>query len=1089
MRNIFIILSLFLFTSILEAQETRLLRYPNTSADEITFVYGGDIYTVGIKGGIARRLTSSEGYEQYPRYSPDGSTIAFVGEYDGNMEIYTMPSIGGTPKRITYSYVQPNVADRQGPDKIIMQWTKDGNDILFRSREKSWNILVGHLQLVNKDGGLPTPIEVARGGFASFSPDGKKMAYNRIFREYRTWKRYSGGQADDIYIFDFATKKLENISNTKFQDIIPMWSGDKIYYLSDRDFTMNIFCYDLKTKQTKKITNFDNYDVKFPSLGKHHIAFENGGYIYLLDLATDEFKKIPITVQEDFPDMRPSLVKVSNRIINGDIAPNGKRAIFTARGDIFNFPAENGNVLNLTNSNDVHDRNAVWSPDGKYIAFISDRSGTDEIYLMDQDGKNISQLTNNGKFYRYSLKWSPNSKYLLTHDNTRNFYYIDIASKKQVEITKSKSWNISDYTWSSDSKWIAYTGFANPKIGQIILYSLDKSENYPVTDGFYSAYSPEFSADNKFLYYVADKTFNPSFGNFEYNFQYNNMSSIFGVTLQDTILQPFAIYKNDVVESQLDVKDKKDTDKKINKDKDNLDLNLRIDLNGIKDREFELPITASNYGSLYSAKGNRLYYSRMQRGSGSKLYYYDFDNLEEKEVGDVSSYTISFDGKTILYTNRGEYYITKLGDKLNGKDGKIDVNKMEVMLDKRLEWKQVYNESWRHFRDFFYDPNMHGYDWNQLRDKYAELLPYVVHRSDLTYIIGELIGELDAGHAYVTGGDMPKVKAMPIASLAADYEYDTKSGYYKITKIYEGMNWETDMRSPFTEPGMNVKVGDYIIKIDGVPLTQSLTPSSQLINKADKFISITINNKPSLDGAREIFVKPIKSDIDIRYYNWVEHNRKYVDSVTNGRVAYVHIPDMMPNNGLNWFARYFYPQIDKEALIVDDRYNGGGNVSPMVIERLRRELVIAKYARNSETITTNPDAVMTGPMVCLINEQSMSDGDLFPYQFHTLGLGPLIGKRTWGGVVGIYGSLPLLDGSSVNRPEVANFGADGNWVLEDVGMKPDIDVDNDPYLEFIGQDQQLDRGIEEVLKLIKTSKKTKLPQRPPFPDKKRDFGK
>ncbi len=1091
MRSIFAILTFFLLVSVINAQETRLLRYPNTSADEITFVYGGDIYVVGINGGIARRLTSSEGYEQFPRFSPDGSTIAFVGEYDGNQDIYTLPSEGGTPKRITYEYVQPNVADRQGPDKIIMQWTNDGNQILFRTREKSWNILVGQLQLVNKDGGLPKQVEVARSGFASFSPDGKKMAFNRIFREYRTWKRYSGGQVDDIWIYDFDTKKIENISNTKFQDIIPMWTGNKIYYLSDRDFTMNLFCYDLTTKQTKKVTNFDNYDVKFPSLGKNHIAFENGGYIYLLDLATDQYKKVSITVKEDFPDLRPSIVKVNNRITGAEIAPNGKRAVFAARGDIFNFPSENGNVINLTKSNDVHDRNPVWSPNGRYIAFISDRTGTDEIFMMDQDGSNVVQLTNNGKFYRYSLKWSPNSKYLLSTDNTRNFYYIDIESKKQTNIFKSKSWTINNFTWSPDSKWVAYTSYANPKFGQVTLYSLDKNENYPITDQFYSAYGPEFSKNGKFLYYIADKTFNPSIGNFEYNYQYNNMSSIYGVTLQDTILQPFAVYKNDVVESQLDEKDKKDTDKKSKKEKDKeaLDLGFRIDLKGIKEREFEFPILVSNYSSLSATKNNKLYYLRSQSGQGSKLYYYDLDNLEEKEIGDVSSYSLSEDEKVIFYTNKGEYFITKLSEKLNNKDGKIDVSKMEVLLDKRLEWKQVYNESWRNFRDFFYDPNMHGYDWNKLREKYAELLPYVVHRSDLTYIIGELIGELDAGHAYVTGGDMPKVKPMPIASLAADYEFDAKSGFYKIKKIYEGMNWEEGMRSPMTEPGLNIKNGNYLLKIDGVQLNEYLDPSSQLMGKAGKFTSIVINDKPSLDGARELYVKPIPSDIDIRYYDWVEHNRKYVDSVTNGKVGYIHIPDMMPNNGLNWFVRYFYPQTDKEALIIDDRYNGGGNVSPMIIERLRRELVIAKYGRNSETITTNPDAVMTGPMVCLINEQSMSDGDLFPYQFRKLGLGPLIGKRTWGGVVGIYGSLPFLDGSSVNKPEVANFGADGKWILEDVGNYPDIEVDNDPYLEYIGKDQQLDRGIEEVLKLIKTSTKPKVPNRPPFKNKKEDFGK
>jgi len=1077
----FVLLSVFLISSYyLAAQEARLLRYPNTSDNEITFIYGGDVYVVPISGGMARRLTTSEGYERYPRFSPDGKTIAFVGEYDGNNELYLIPNTGGIPTRLTYSYVHPNVADRQGPDKIIMQWTKDGNKILYRSREKSWNILVGHLQFINIKGGLPERLPVAKGGFASLSPDEKKIAYNRIFREYRTWKRYSGGQADDIYIFDLESKKIENITNNKFQDIIPMWANDKIYYLSDRDFTMNIFCYDTKTKETKKITNFDNYDVKFPSLGKNHIAFENGGYIYLLDLLTDEIKKVTIFINEDFPELRTKLTKVDNRITDYDIAPNGKRALFTGRGDIFNIPSEKGNVVNLTKSNDVHDRNADWSPDGSLIAFISDRSGSDEVFIMKPDGEGVIQLTNHNSGYKYGVKWSPNSRYLICSDNTRNLYYIDILTKKITNITKSKSWAITDFNWSNDSKWIVYTDFKDARTGQIKLYSLEQNKSFEVTDGFYSSYGAVFSPGGRFLLFISDRTFNATFGNFEYNYQYNNMSNIYGITLQDTTIQPFAQF----IDDQVDTEQEKKSDKKKEKNED-----IKIDLNNIQKRIFEFPLSAGNYSNLYAHPSHKLYYLKSSNRSSSKLYFYDLESREEKEVGEVDNYIISNDSKYILYKKGNEYFLTKLTEKLNNKDGKLDLSKLEVMLDKRSEWTQVFNETWRHFRDFFYDPNMHGYDWNALRTKYAELLPYVVHRTDLTYILGEMVGELDAGHSYVTGGDMPKVNPMPVAGLGAEFEFDKNTGFYKITKIYEGMNWENGFVSPLTEPGINIKEGEYLIKIDGVQLNEILTPYTQLINKANKFISITVNSIPSLNGAREIYVKPIENDNNLRYYDWVERNRKYVDSVTNGRIGYIHIPDMMPNNGLNWFARYFYPQLRKEGLIIDDRYNGGGNVSTQIIERLKRELLLANYARNSETVTTKPDAVMTGPMVCLINEQSMSDGDLFPYQFHRLGLGPLIGKRTWGGVIGIYGSLPFLDGSQVNKPEVSNFSPEGEWILEDVGMKPDIEVDNDPYLEFIGKDQQLDKAIEVILELIKTDKKPKIPSIPPFPDKKNTFGK
>ena len=624
-----------------------------------------------------------------------------------------------------------------------------------------------------------------------------------------------------------------------------------------------------------------------------------------------------------------------------------------------------------------------------------------------------------------------------------------------------------------------------------MLFSIDKGESYPVTDGFYSCNGPEFSPGGKYLFFISERTFKPSFGNFEYNFQYNEMSNIYGVTLQDTTIQPFAQFRNDqeVPEDEAKKNKKEDKEKEKEQVKEVKTSGNRIDINGITSRIFELPLKASNYSSLYAHSSHKLYYSKRDDGSKSKLYFYDFESREEKEIGDVSGYTVTNDGKSIFYRSGNDYFITKLGDKLNNKDGKLDLSKMEVMLDRKAEWTQVFNESWRHMRDFFYDPNMHGYDWNALREKYAELLPYVVHRADLTYIIGEMIGELDAGHAYVTGGDAPKVNKLPVASLGAEFELDKKSGFYKITRIFEGMNWEEDLRSPLTEPGLNIKVGDYILKIDGTQLTEKVTPNSLMINKANKFIPIVVNSKPAKEGARELYVKPAATDTELRYYNWVENNRRKVDSATNGKIGYIHIPDMMPNNGLNWFVRYFYPQLDKQGLIIDDRYNGGGNVSPMVIERLRRELVVAKYGRNMEEITTNPNAVMTGPMVCLINEQSMSDGDLFPYQFHTLGLGPVIGKRSWGGVIGIYGSLPLLDGSSVNKPEVANFGADGRWILEDVGMVPDIEVDNDPYSEYIGIDNQLNKGLEVIQELLKTDKKPKLPKAPPFPDKKNTFGK
>ncbi|MBX3043592.1 MAG: PD40 domain-containing protein [Candidatus Kapabacteria bacterium] len=1067
------------------SQEARLLRYPNTSETQVSFIYGGDVYIAPISGGIAQRITTSEGLERYPRFSPDGSKLAFTAEYDGNNEIYTIDLKDNflNPKRITYSFMESGVAERQGPDKLIMQWTSDGSKILYRSRHIGWN-LAGQLFFVGQDGGLPEQLPVPRGGFATLSPDGKKIAYNRIFRQYRTWKRYSGGQADDIRIYDLTNGQSENISNTKFQDIIPIWAGDKIYYLSDRDFTMNLFCYDLTTKQTKKITEFTEFDVKFPSLGAKHIAFENGGYIYLMDLVSQNVQKLEIFITNDFAAVRPSPEKVSSRITSGDVSPNALRAVFSARGDIYTVPASKGKIENLTNESGVHNRSAVWSPDGKWIAYISDKSGTDEIYLMKPDGSDNMQLTSNGKFYRYSLLWSPDSKKILTYDNTRNLYYIDIATKKQTNVAKSQIWNISDFEWSPDSRWIAYVDYPESRFGQINIYSLETGKSIPVTSEMYSSYNPKFTPGGRFLLFVSDREFNPSMGNFEYNFQYSHMANVYGLTLQDTIMNPFAVFEND--EESLDEEEKQKRSKKGD------EVRVEINFNNIIDRVFKMPAPAGLYTNLVPTKNHRLYYIRNEKDKPKAMFYYDFAGKEEKEVGNVDGFSISNDEKSIFFRSGRDYYITKLTEKIStkeGKEGKLDLTQMEKVLDKRAEWKQVFNESWRHFRDFFYDPNMHGYDWEAIRKRYETLLPYVSHRNDLTYIIGEMIGELDAGHAYVSGGDQPKVSPVPIGLLGADYDFDSKSNAYKIKKIYKGMNWEDDIRSPLTEPGLNIAEGDYIIEIDGVKLDKFNTPSSQLLNKADKFVKVKIGKTANDPNARILDVKTVKSERTLRYYDWVETNRKKVDSATNGKIGYIHVPDMMPNNGLNWFVRYFYPQLGKEGLIIDDRFNGGGNVSPLIIERLRRELVIAKYARNMEKVLTNPDAVMTGPMVCIINEFSMSDGDLFPYQFKALGLGPVIGRRSWGGVIGIYGSLPLLDGSSVNRPEVSNFSADGKWVLEDVGMVPDLDVDNDPWQEFHGNDQQLNKAIEMVLELQKTDKKPKVPSVPPLPNKKEEFGK
>jgi tricorn protease len=1098
-----LLISLILNFNLINAQNietTRLLRFPNAAKAELTFNYAGNIYISSLNGGFALKLTSSAGIEQIPRFSPDGKTIAFIGNYDGNPEIYTISTSGGTPKRITFSMDAPNVADRQGPDKIIMQWTKDGKNIIYRSRKDSWNILTGKLYKVAVDGGLPTEIPVPRAGFASFSPDETKMAYNRIFREFRTWKRYRGGQADEIWIYDFTTKKLQNITNNPAQDIIPMWAGEKIYFLSDRDKTMNLFCYEINSGETRKVTNFSKYDVKFPSLGSDYISFENGGSIYTIKLSNEEMQIIDIKVIDDFIFARNELIEVKNRISNFEISPDGKQSLFSARGEIFivpaNNPIEKKATKNLTNSSGIHERNPIFSPKGDKIAYISDKInennsnensektekiGYDEVWIMQKNGENPTQLTStNSKAYRYELVFSPDGKKLLNSDNARNLTLIDVEAKTEKTIFKSKTYAIRDFKFSPDGKWIAFSCSNEQNFGIINLYSVAEDKNYQVTSDFYSSENVEFSQDGKYLFFVSDRNFNAKINKLEWNFAYLEMSKIYGICLQKSENSPFLKFAEmEKAEENIKSDQKAEENEKINDFKIDIE---NVENENLENRIFALPIKVANYGGLTFAD-KKLYYVRQNEGK-IMLCSFDFDKLEETEIGEYSAFSISPDGKNIMFRSEKDYFITKLTEKLNEKAAKIDLSGLKMNLNRKEEWTQVFNESWRHFEQFFYDSNMHGVDWNAIREKYAELLPYVSHRNDLTYLIGEMIGELNAGHAYVTGGEMPEVAKIGIGLLGIDLELEEATKMYKIKKILQGQNWDESLRSPLTEPGLNLKEGGYILAIDGNKLTPEINPYSYLVGKSNSYITLTINNVPNWNSPHDINIKTISNESELRYFNWVEERRQIVDSLSGGKIGYVHIPDMAVGNGLNWFSKYFYPQVKKEGLIIDDRFNGGGNVSPMLIERLNRELVMAKIGRNSSTVGTIPSAVMTGPMVCLINEQSMSDGDMFPFQFKELNLGTIIGKRSWGGVVGIYGSLPLLDGSSINKPEVANFGAaSGNWELEGVGMTPDFEVDNHPAKEYEGIDEQLIFGINKVLELIPANQKTKIPEIPQYPEK------
>jgi tricorn protease len=1084
--------------------EARLLRFPTIHGDHVIFAYAGNLYEAPSAGGTARRLTSHEGFEMFPKYSPDGKWIAFTGQYDGNTEVYVMAASGGVPRRLTWSatLVRDDVADRMGPNNIVMGWKHDGKHVVFRSRMHSFNDFIGQLYTVSVEGGLPEPLPLPRGGFCSYSPDDDKIAYNRVFREFRTWKRYRGGMEDDVWTYNFATKKTENVTKMNnprpyvaeeaaerelkqagAQNIIPMWHGNNIYFLSDRDKAkrMNLYVKDLADGATRQLTHFEEFDCKFPSLGDKAIVFENGGYIYRFDLDGDKAVRVPIHIYEDGSSARGGVVNVAKSVTNLEISPDGKRALFGARGDVFTVPAKDGPTRNLTNTSGVHERHSKWSPDGKLIAYISDASGEDEVWVVPADGKGQPhQLTSDSDTYKFELSWSPDSKKILWADKKLRVRYVDVASKEVTTVTTEKVWEVRDAAWAPDSRWIAWSQQGEDNgLSRVVLYSVEQKKTFEVTDKWYAADSPAFSVDGKYLFFISDRDFNPIYSATEWNHAYQDMARIYLVTLAADTPSPFKPRSDEVQEGEKNEEPKKDAPEKdaSKKDAPKKVAPIKVDPEGLKDRIIDLPVQAATYRNLESA-GDSLFYIRQgSKDAKPALQVYDLSTRKETALGSVAGYEISADGKKMLVSQDGKYGIIDLPKAAVTVSEPLDLSGMEVKLDRHQEWKQIYRECWRQMRDFFYDSGLHGVDWKAVKEKYEPLVAHAAHRADLTYVIGEMIGELNAGHCYVGGGDVPKVERLQMGLLGVDLVRDAESGYFRVLKIYRGSPGDPKLRAPLAAVGVDAKVNDYLIAVDGKPVNKLASPYELLVNKAGKQVTLTLNAAPKLEGAREVVVEPIAAEAALRYHDWVETNIKKVSSATDGKVGYLHVPDMQIV-GLNEFVKHFYPQTRKKALIIDVRGNAGGNVSPMLIERLRREIAMISIARNSVP-AQEPQAIINGPLVCLINEFSASDGDIFPYRFRQHKLGKLIGKRSWGGVVGIRGSLPLLDGGTLNRPEFSRYDVEGKrWVMEGYGVDPDIVVDNDPAREFAGQDDQLDKAIAVILEELKTKEKN-VPSPPP----------
>ena len=1045
-----------------KGEEARLLRFPTTNGTDIVFTYAGDLYKVSMNGGEAKRLTSHVGYEMFPRFSPDGKTIAFTGQYDGNTEVYSIPSEGGEPLRLTYTATnaRDDLGDRMGPNNIVITWTTDGKQIVYRNRISSG--FDGKLKLVSKEGSLSESIPLPEGGFCSYSPDGKKLAYNRVMREFRTWKYYRGGMADDVWIYDTEKKSVENITNNEAQDIFPMWVGDEIYFASDRDRTMNLFVYNTKTKTTSKVTDFKDFDVKFPSTNGKLIVFENGGYLYKLDPAVKKAEKVTITLTSDNIYARSEIKDGGKYFSAASLSPDGKRLVVTARGEIFNLPAEQGVTKNITRTPGVHERAASWSPDGKHIAYISDATGETELYMQPAEGGDPIALTKNNDTYIRDFEWSPNSQYLVYTDRKNRVVLLNIEHKNKTIVVQDPNGIPRGVTFSPDSKWLTYSRDAENNFSIVYIYNLADKKEFPVTDRWYSSYSPAFSTDGKYLVFTSTRDFNPTYGSKEWNHIYGRSdNSVYLALLKKDTPSPF-LQKNDGNdEKKAEVKVEEGKKKEEDKKDDKAVKDVAIDTDGFAERIVRIPVGTGMYGDFYS-DGKKVYYLR-----GGSTFVYDLEKNKEDNVADARMW-VEPGGKKAGFIKGGQVYVTDIPSGRAGLDKAVNMSAMKITTDYPQEWAQIFDEAWRAFRDGFYVENMHGVNWKAMKVKYAVLLPYVKNRLDLNYVIGEMISELTCGHAYVTTGEMERPQRIKTGLLGAEVSRD-KSGFFKIEKIYKGETWSSDLRSPFMEPGIEAKNGDFIVAIDGIPTNSVNDLYSLLTGKADVPTEISLNGSASLQGARKVVIRPLDQEYSLIHYQWVQRNIEKVDKASGGKIGYIYIPDMGVD-GLNEFARYFYPQLNKEGLIIDDRANGGGNVSPMILERLAREPYRMTMYRGSARNGTIPDAVQVGPKVCLINKYSASDGDLFPWGFRALGIGKLIGTRTWGGIVGISGSLPFIDGTDIRVPFFTSYNMDGEWMIENHGVDPDILIDNDPVKEWNGEDQQLDHAIEEVMKALKNRK-------------------
>ncbi len=1045
-----------LFAGELSAQiNARMFRYPDVSQEHICFVYAGDIWLVDKNGGQARKLSSPKGTEMFPRFSPDGSQIAFTGNYDGNQDVYLLPTTGGIPQRLTY----------HGFPDMVQDWHPDGDKILFSSRRKSEKQRFNQFYLISTKGGMAEKLPLMQAEFGSFSPDGNQIAFTDRSRVFRTWKRYRGGTAPDVYIYDFNQKSSTNITGNDANDELPMWQGDKIYYLSDQgaEKRYNIWAYDTQSQENKQLTNFKDFDVHFPGIGPEEMVFEAGGKLYLMNLSSGDYKEVLVQITTDFLTMAPRAEKVKNLMQHMSIAPDGKRAVIEARGELFSLPAENGYVKNLTSSSGVAERFPAWSPDGKQLAYWSDRSGEYQLTLLNLETNEEKKLTNYETGFRYSLYWSPDSKKLAFVEQNMKIKVYDLNTKQTLEVDQGL-WmyqgDLENFTadWSPDSRWLAYARGNENRNSSVFLYDVNSQQRHQITSEFYTHALPTFDPEGKYLFVTTNRHFSPEYSDYDNTFIYPNATQIAAISLRKDVPSPLAP-KNDEVSVKENDKDE-DNQEKSEEKKDEAKA-VNIDLEGLEQRLVLLPMKPGNYGKMKAVKGKLIYQKYPNTGSDeekSPLMYFDLEERESKTILDeTDDYTVSADGKKILVRDGSNLAVVDVGEKQK-MDTKLPLDEMEATIDPKAEWKQIFTDVWRFQRDYFYDQDMHGLDWNAQRQQYGKLLEDAVTRDDVNFVIGELIGEINASHTYRGGGDLEDPENRSVGYLGVDWEVD--QGYYRIQKIITGAPWDAEARSPLHMPGIDIDEGDYILAVNGKDLDIKQEPYAAFQGLAGKTVELLVNSSPGKAGAKKVIVETMRSEARLRNLAWINANRERVAEATNGEVGYVYVPST-GYDGQNELARQFYGQWQKKGMIIDERFNNGGQIPDRFIELLNRK-PLAYWAVRDGKDWQWPPVAHFGPKAMLINGWSGSGGDAFPDYFRKAEVGPLIGARTWGGLIGITGAPSLIDGGYVTVPTFRMYDPDGTWFKEGYGVDPDIKVPENPGELAQGRDGQLEKAIEWI---------------------------